>query len=239
MFIKELGFEVKTSSIAFKDIDAKKGIVTGYFSAFNNKDSDGDIILPGFFAKSIKERGPKSAQPRVKHLLDHNRTKAVAVLQDLKEDNIGLQYESKAGRHTNGQDWILMCEDGIITEHSVGFETIKDERKDNINYLMEGILWEGSSLQGWGANANTPITGIKELKLTELSDRFVLIEKCIRNGKYSDEAFPHLEKELKAIKYLLQLLTLDTTKPDHPIDTTLPGLKVIDLNNLFTLKAAQ
>lgn len=241
MFIKELGFEVKTSNLAFKDIDSKQGIVIGYFSAFNNRDSDKDIILPGFYAKSIKERGPKSAQPRIKHLLDHSRTKAVAVIKELEEDAIGLRYESKAGRHTDGQDWILMCEDGIVTEHSVGFETIKSDKKkdEDTTYLVEGIMWEGSSLQTWGANQKTPIVGVKELKVAELQDRFALIEKCIRNGKYSDDAFPKLEKELKAIKHLLSLLTLDTTEPDHQLDTTQPGLteeKADILISLFTFK---
>src|SRR5689334_429049 len=137
MFVKELGCEVKTSNIAFKDIDSTKGIVVGYFSAFNNKDSDGDIILPGSFAKSIKERGPKSAKPRIKHLLDHDKRKAVAVIQELDEDEIGLKYESKAGRHTDGQDWLKMCEDGIVTEHSIGFETIKEDKKSEGNNMSE------------------------------------------------------------------------------------------------------
>jgi HK97 family phage prohead protease len=226
MYIKDLGFEVKTSTVAFKDIDTKKGIVVGYFSCFNSKDSDGDIILPGAYTKSITERGPKSAKPRIKHLLDHNKTKAVAVIQDLEEDAIGLKYESKAGRHKDGQDWLLMCEDGIITEHSVGFETIKEDKKSDANYMSELLLWEGSSLQSWGANSSTPIVGIKSLKIEELNSRFELIEKCIRNGKYSDEVFPQLDKELKAIKHLLSILTLDTTEPEHTISaTTQPGLK--------------
>lgn len=236
MFIKELGCEVKTSTLGFKDIDSKKGIVIGYFSAFGIKDSDGDIITAGAYERTIKERGPKSAQPRIKHLLDHSKVKAVAVIQELQEDSTGLKYESKAGRHTDGQNWLMMCEDGIISEHSVGFEIVNEGKKEETNYITEIKLWEGSSLQAWGANQHTPIVGVKELKLAELSDRLTLIEKCIRNGKYSDEAFPRLEKELKAIKYLLQLLTLDTTGPDHSHDTTPPGLKVID-SNFFTFKA--
>ena len=40
-----------------KDVDGKKGIVTGYFSDFNSIDSDGDIIKPGAFQKSISHYG--------------------------------------------------------------------------------------------------------------------------------------------------------------------------------------
>lgn len=232
MFIKELGYEIKviqsTGPVAIKDIDKKQGIVIGYFSHFNSKDSDGDIILKGAYTKSIQERGPKSSNPRIKHLLDHSRTNAIAVIKDLQEDEIGLRYESKAGQHTNGRDWLLMCEDGIITEHSVGFETIKAENKADGNHMSELLLWEGSSLQAWGSNQNTPVVGLKALKTAELGDRIANIEKGIRNGKYSDEAFIGLEKELKAIKHLLSLLTIDTIEPEHSDETTQPGLKYDD-----------
>jgi phage head maturation protease len=69
--MKQTQFKSFDYSIKGADIDASKGIVTGYFAAFNNKDSDGDIIVKGAFAKTIKERGPQSSKPRIKHLLDH------------------------------------------------------------------------------------------------------------------------------------------------------------------------
>lgn len=224
MFVKDLGCEIKVNDIAFKDIDSKQGIVIGYFSAFGNKDSDGDIIVKGAYAKTIQERGPKSRKPRIKHLLDHNRYNAVAVIQDLREDEVGLLYESKAGRHLSGQDWVKMCEDGIVTEHSVGFEVEKQDKKDDANYITEIKLWEGSSLQAWGANPFTEVVGVKELAIKQLNDRFNLLEKAIRNGNYSDDAFKSLEKELVAIKN--QLIKLDeTTEPDGNKDdrTTQPS----------------
>jgi HK97 family phage prohead protease len=212
MFVKEFGCEIKVNELGFKDIDSKQGIVIGYFSSFGNKDSDGDIIVKGAYAKTIQERGPKSAKPRIKHLLDHSRYNTVAVIQDLQEDEKGLRYESKAGRHISGQDWIKMCEDGIVTEHSVGFETEKQDKKDDANYITEIKLWEGSSLQAWGASPFTEVVGVKELSIKQLGDRFALLEKAIRTGTYSDETFMSLEKELKAIKN--QLIKLDeTTEP--------------------------
>ena len=44
-----------TQGGSLKDVDETKGIVTGYFSIFGNKDSDGDIIMPGAFKKTINE----------------------------------------------------------------------------------------------------------------------------------------------------------------------------------------
>lgn len=233
MYSKELGCEVKSTDIAFKDLDSKQGIVVGYFSAFGNKDADGDIIVQGAYAKTIQERGPKSARPRIKHFLDHSRYNTVAIIQDLQEDSIGLQYVSKKGRHTAGEDWFKMCEDGIITEHSVGIETLQNDKKSDANYLTELRLWEGSSLQAWGSNFQTPIVGVKELTIKQIGDRFSLLEKAIRNGTYTDDTFGKLENELKAIKQLLAKLN-DTTEPDHTKDTTQPD--AIDSNVIETIK---
>ena len=64
-------FSVK-SNFEIKGADEKKGIVEGYASIFGNIDSDKDMIMPGAFSKTITERGPGSAKPRIKHLWQHN-----------------------------------------------------------------------------------------------------------------------------------------------------------------------
>ncbi|MBO0947529.1 HK97 family phage prohead protease [Fibrella forsythiae] len=177
-----------------KDVDTKQGIVKGYFAAFNSKDSDGDIIVKGAFAKTIAERGPGSSNCRIRHLMDHDRTKSVCKIQTLTEDDYGLEYVSRAGKHSLGQDYLLMCEDGLITEHSIGYGTIQQnyDRAADANYLTELRLWEGSGLQGWGANPNTPFLGVKEDGVMSEDDFIVvfnLLEKALRTGKYSDETF--------------------------------------------------
>lgn len=223
--MKEM-YQIKATDLSIKDIDAKQGIVVGYFSAFGVVDSDGDVLVPGAFTKSISERGPESAKPRIKHLLDHNKTNAVATILKLEEDQIGLRYESKAGRHTNGQDWLKMCEDGIITEHSTGCYYPKDktQKKDGVRYLHEAIMLEGSSLQFLGANGDTPILSIKELKMNELCNRLELLEKAIRNGTYSDNAFGKLEKELIEIKQLIANLNETTQEPEPQATTQEPSV---------------
>ncbi len=153
---------------SIKDLDTKKGIVTGYFANFNTLDADNDIIVPGAFTKTISERGPSSARPRIKYLLDHDTSKALGVLTVLQEDTQGLRYEAQAGTHALGQDYVKMVDSGIITEHSFGYQVMK---KETINpdagwdkqqrRLTELQMWEGSALQTWGANENTPITGMK------------------------------------------------------------------------------
>lgn len=186
---------LKSFEQSVKDVDTVQGIVSGYFSKFGNKDSDGDIIQKGAYTKTIQENFK-----RIKHLLDHDRTKAVGVIQELKEDDYGLYYVSKAGRHTLGQDFLKMAEDGIITEHSVTIVPIKQKQSDELkaNIITEVKMMEGSSLQFWGANEMTPIVGVKSE--SDLFDLINVLEKALRNGTYSDETFKQIEKRYNGLK---------------------------------------
>ena len=191
------------------DVDVKKGIVTGYFSSFDNMDSDGDVIRKGAFSKTIKENFQ-----RVRHLLDHDATKAVGKIQLLQEDQKGLYYESKAGRHTLGRDFLLMVEDGLINEHSIGFVTIKQKNMGGYNEITEVKLYEGSSLQGWGANEMTPITGMKNLDtINQMMDN---IMRAIKNGKYTDETFAKLELQFLQLQKELAELKEESVETPEP-----------------------
>jgi HK97 family phage prohead protease len=202
---------VKSISAGFKDLDVKSGIVTGYFANFGSIDSDGDRIVKGAFAKTIKENGPEGTQ-LIKHLLDHNKNIAVGKLQQLSEDEVGLYYESKAGRHTNGRDFLLMAEDGIINQHSFGFRIIKEQKRQDANEISEVAMYEGSSIQFLGANRNTPVTGIKSE--SDILEDLGLLERAMRNGKYSDEAFVQIEGKIKSLYAILKPgITLAVIEP--------------------------
>ncbi len=214
--------------LQIKDVDGKKGIVTGYFSDFNSIDSDGDIIKPGAFQKSISQNGPQSGKPRIKHLLNHDSSKPLGVLEVLKEDNKGLYYESRLGTHSLGVDFIKMVDSGLITEHSIGFQTIKYNQLKPWNEWKQGEaareltelkLYEGSSLTAWGANMNTPLTGLKtEQKVKKINDRIDVLIKALRDGSFTDETFDLLEIELKQMQQAMIDLTTEpeqTTQPDE------------------------
>lgn len=197
-------YQYKNLSFELKDIDQKEGIVKGYFSAFNVKDSDGDVIVPGAFKKSIEERGPTSTRPRIKWFLDHDPTQVPGVLKELYEDGYGLGYVGKAGTHALGRDFIKMAESGIITEHSHGFRTIKEERKSDANYMQELYLMEGSSLKAWGANEFTPLTGVKsEVKVEQIAERIKRLEKFVKNTDATDDCIESLLIEIKQLSQLL------------------------------------
>ena len=218
------------------DADPKLGIVTGYFSRFNNVDSDGDIIRPGAFTKTIKEQGPESSLPRIKHLLNHDPSQPLGKLTKLYEDGTGLAYESQVGSHELGEDFIKMIESGLITEHSIGFKIVKRNQIQSYeNYLKnpqlgqfeitEVKLFEGSSLTAWGANPLTPITSLKsETDIEKIVKQQELIEKFCRNSNATDETIQML---LLHSKQMAQLIC-DMKKITVPQESTQPKEDIID-----------
>jgi phage head maturation protease len=188
-----------------KDLNLKDRIVQAYYFNAQTIDSDNDIIDINAYDKSISERGPKSAMPRIKHLFNH--WEGTGVLQELGKDEKGGWFISKLGRHQVGNDVLLMYEDGLITEHSHGFETINSsvETVDSkeIRRIKEGILWEVTSLDKWGANMNTPVMKSMEDK-NFWTKRIEKLMKAIASGKYTDETFENLEIQLKQIQEMIR-----------------------------------
>jgi len=192
-----------------KGIDISKRIVKGYFSAFNSKDADKDVILQGAFAKSILEHGVDSASNRkIKHLANHMVFDIVGNLTELKEDGYGLYFESAIGTHAKGEDAWRMYNEGLITEHSIGFnyisEKMKFEQESDTYYISEVKLWEGSYVT-WGANENTPnLTGKgidEESYLMQMFDLLQVYTKALNSDKYKEQS------SIEEIGFTLQMLT--------------------------------
>ena len=184
---KSMIYNYKSFEANVKDVDSKKGEVSGYFSAFGMVDSDGDIMMPGAFKRSIQDWGPE-AKGRVKHLLNHDPSQPLGKIVELKEDSYGLYYRSQVGTHRLGQDFIKMVESGLIGEHSIGFRTLREQKAAEANEIHEVMLFEGSSLTAWGANEYTPILGIKSLEeCTKIQEQIKTFEKFIRNSDVTDE----------------------------------------------------
>lgn len=236
-------FNIKTEvlSAEIMDLNPKQGLVTGYFSKFNNVDSDGDIIRPGAFTKTIREQGPESALPRIKHLLNHDPSLPLGVIKTLTEDSYGLAYESQIGSHEGGEDFIKMVESGLITEHSIGFKIIKRNQIQSYeNYLKnpqlgqyeitEIKLYEGSSLTAWGANPLTPITSLKSLNDVDmLVAKHEAIDKFCRNTTATDDTIQML---LLHSKQLAQLI-IDMKSTTDPVKTNQPGESFADIIRQF------
>jgi len=231
---------------AIKDVDTKTGVVTGYFSSFGVLDSYGDIVMPGAFKRSIRNNGPKGGDVKnssIYHLWNHS-SEIVGKPHKLKEDKFGLYFETKMdSRREFVKDKLLMYEQGVINQHSIGYSTIKStlvndsKGKRQHTELNEVKLFEGSSVL-WGANPDTPFTGFKAKeikdKIIELNERFELFTKEIKDGKYTDETIILLDIEamkiqdminsLKAVDPIVKPITQDFD-PKEAIDSFMAGYK--------------
>lgn len=198
-----------------KDVDVKQGIVTGYFSVFGNRDSDGDIILPGAFTKTLTENGPAAKNGgRIMHLLQHDTNLPLGKPHKMAEDARGLYFESKISPTSYGRDTLKLYEDGVLTEHSIGYKVIKNEPKAEANHLLELRLWEGSTVT-WGANAEALVTGVKAEDKPALYDKLIKKLEAINyaiKGNYTDETIIQLELQIKQLQQIIQSLA-DTEKP--------------------------
>jgi hypothetical protein len=123
---------------------------------------------------------------------------------------------------TLGNDTYELYKEGHITEHSIGFQTIKSQAKSGYNEINEIKLFEGSSVL-WGANANTPTVGVKSQIKSVLVDEMGKTIKSLRNGHFTDETFELLELKLKQLQqYLAEMEDEESVdleeQPQKPMD---------------------
>lgn len=204
---KNMMYNYKSLGMEVKDVDAKEGIVSGYFSAFGMVDSDGDIMMPGAFKRSIADWGP-NGKGRIKHLLNHDPSKPLGKIMELDEDEYGLRYVSKVGTHSLGKDFVKMVESGLIAEHSIGFKILREQKSGDANQIHEVMLFEGSSLTAWGANENTPMIGMKNMgTIADIQAQIKSFEKFIRDSDVTDETIDLCLIKVKQLAQALEMMS--------------------------------
>ncbi|SHH68981.1 hypothetical protein SAMN05421866_3493 [Chryseobacterium oranimense] len=195
-----------------KDVDATNRIVTGYLSSFGNVDYDNDIIVKGAFRKSINERFND-----IFFLYQHDWSKPLGKFNKLEEDEKGLYFEAEIVETSYGKDQILLYETGLVAEHSIGYQVIKDEwdSTKQIRTIKELKLYEGSAVT-LGANSETPFTGFKSH--TQQKDTISKIVTLMKNGNLTDDTFIQLELALKMLQSEAYELgkTENTQSKDEP-----------------------
>jgi HK97 family phage prohead protease len=215
-------------SFEIKDIDTGTRQVAVYLSKFDAMDSDNDVIKKGAFKKSIKERGVSSMSNRkIAFLRHHDWEKQIGKFVDLSEDNYGLYGVGQLGRSTDGEDAFRDYEDGIIKEHSIGFQYITDKIKfvkdetmkgGGYNEIKELILWEGSAVT-FGANEHTHVVGMKGQEKTDhienISKELNLCIRALTNGNGTDERLHELEMKIKYLNSQLILLAINDPVVDQ------------------------
>lgn len=160
--------QIKILQYKIADIDAKQRLVKFYYSAFDNIDSDGDVIRKGATLKSIKERGPGGSD-MIRHFVNHEFKQNPAALpvgkiKEMGEDTFGAWALSKMARTNMGEDIYKLYEDGFINNHSFGFVPVKINKTKSGMEILEVKIFEVSTVTTIAANEHTPTIEVKDDK---------------------------------------------------------------------------
>ena len=199
--------DFKQLSYNLKELDEKKGVVSAYANAYNNKDSDEDISAYGSFNKTVKEN-----YKRIRVLKDHIPTQMIGVpLAIDTKDTYGLLTTTQFNMKKDlGRDMFtdvkLMHDNGLNAELSIGYQVLNRD-KNNKSIITEYKLMEYSFLSSWAANELATVQDIKGVQ-----KYYGIIDILIKGYDldYSDTRLKQIETLLKSL----------TDKKPLPSDTS-------------------
>lgn len=130
--------EYKTLPLTLKA--TPEGVIEGYASRFGEVDKGNDTIERGAYSKTL-ETGR-----RVKMLWQHDPDSPIGVWDEAKEDETGLFVRGRILTDVQkGREAISLIEAGAVDGMSIGYRTVKaDRRSDGVRSLKELDLWEVS-----------------------------------------------------------------------------------------------
>lgn len=151
------GIEIKSN--------IEKGIIEGYASVFGNKDSHGDIIVPKAFNKTVSDwKTCKPSKRRIKVCYQHDWKEPIGIPLELEPDNHGLYTVGKISRTPDGEKVLILANDGVLNEMSIGFLVVNEKysNEKQANMLNELKLME-YSIVTWGSNELTTVDNVKHM----------------------------------------------------------------------------
>lgn len=152
-----------TRPFEIKSISAE-GEFAGYGSVFGVKDSYGDVVIKGAFAKSLEEWGKKNKLPKM--LWQHKMTEPIGVWSKMKEDDHGLYVEGRillsAGDLERRAYEHLKA--GSVDSLSIGYSIAPGgyeyDKNSDAFFLKQIDLWEVSPVT-FPANPDATIDSVK------------------------------------------------------------------------------
>ena len=198
------------------------GVIEGYGSVFDVKDSYSDIVMKGAFANSIAAHRSEKTMPAM--LWQHDTTTILGVWTEMSEDANGLKLKGKLALDTvKGKEAHTLLKMGALNGLSIGFMTKQSEydEKSQIRKLTEVDLWE-TSIVTFGANPKARVTNVKSAEEISApkdaerilrdagfskSDATALVSRVMRMGEERSDSAKSAAVALKAADRLLSSLT--------------------------------
>jgi HK97 family phage prohead protease len=142
---------------------APDGGIEGYASLFGEVDQARDMVMPGAFAASLKQRGVR----RVPMLFQHDPSEPIGVWLELREDLHGLYARGRLIPEVKrARELLALLKSGAADGLSIGFRTVKGrvDPKSRIRKLDAIDLWE-ISIVTFPLLAGARVRAVKESRL--------------------------------------------------------------------------
>lgn len=202
-------------------------IVEGYGNVWNKVNGHGEKFIKGAWTRSINENGPNS-ESHYKIKFRNRHGNALALMDTLREDEIGLYFKTKPLDDIDESDNLLkQIRSGTINNFSNGFRynwnKMEWDDEEDCLVVMEGRLFEISAVDVPSDQNTFAIRSLEDIDEEEVED-FIqslprnkqlearkLISRCLSQSKqplWSTER-AHNEKTTKAesiYSYLLKNL---------------------------------
>lgn len=137
--------------------------VEGYAAVFGNRDAYGDIIMPGAFERTLKEK------PDVKVLWQHDTRTPIGKQESGYEDDFGLAVVGVLSNTDRVKGEVVpLLQDEVITGLSIGYDIVEEEYNGDLEawFLKDIDLWEWS-LVTFPANELATVSEVKTLGTRE------------------------------------------------------------------------
>ncbi|MGH6922548.1 MAG: HK97 family phage prohead protease [Propylenella sp.] len=135
-----LARETKFAHAELSEVEAD-GSFSGYASLFGETDLNRDVVAPGAFQKSIRERGAAG----IRMLFQHDPALPIGVWKDIREDSRGLYVRGRLMPEVaKAREVLALMRAGAIDGLSIGFRTVRGrtDAKSGVRRLIEVDLWE-------------------------------------------------------------------------------------------------
>ena len=182
--------------LELKELDNSKGVVTFYYSQFNTKDQNSDIVLPSAFIKTVSER-----KDRIYHNLNHDENKCIGTPLEFGQDDNGAWCRSQlAIDQEDGKDALSKYDRKMIKGHSIEFKTIKStiDHSRQARLLSEVLLWGVTSITTVPANYGAETISIKGLQ--DVATEMKKLNDFLRTANISDKCGEEILEEYKSLQ---------------------------------------
>lgn len=194
--------------------------IEGYASTFGNVDRGGDVIIKGAFSSSITSNTPS-------FLWIHDFGDVIGVVEEIKEDNIGLFVKCKIPRKDSLVQGrvIPQIDIGSVKSFSIGYWAKEYKYDDDGNRVISEIELLEVSLVPLPMNPSAVITSAKTLDIDAAKE--------IQNKRDFERALRDLGCSQKAAVYLSAHFNMPESS-DSNSDSELKSL-LNELNELNDL----